>query len=185
MFRLPQQRAQQKLARIIPVAQTQVHQHIAVTITSLDCYEHGFDIHLYIWRDVEDGLLPHFSIRALFDGKRPVPGGGSASREIGTHDPSDPHWYFSCRRDPSPDQSVREVRLFIPVIHLAEQRPHDTLRLVRDVPGPWVFVAPTSQGKDAEGSDDATVPPNELDEAWANPEHVHERREKRQRRTMP
>ena len=57
MFRLPQQRALRKLIRVIPVAQTQIHEGISVTVTSLDCYERGFDVHMYLWRDVDDGLL--------------------------------------------------------------------------------------------------------------------------------
>jgi hypothetical protein len=42
MFQLPGQRAFKRLIRVIPVAQTQVHANIAVTVTCLDCYEHGF-----------------------------------------------------------------------------------------------------------------------------------------------
>lgn len=185
MFRLPQQRALKKLIRVLPVAQTQVHEGIAVTVTSLDCYEHGFDVHLYIWCDADDCLAPHFLLRALFDGKRPVPGGVHAPREVGTHDSGDPHWYYSCHLNPSPDPSVRAVQLFIPVIHLAEMRPHETTRLVRDIPGPWAFIAVTSGEKTADEAETVVISPRELDAAWASPERVRSLRETRQQRTMP
>jgi hypothetical protein len=121
----------------------------------------------------------------LFDGNHPVPSGGGLPREIGTHHPRDPHWYFSCRRNPSPFPSVRAVQLFIPVIHLVEARPHETMRLVRDVPGPWIFSAATSAAKAAEDTEPFAIPTEELDRAWANPERVRSLREKRQQRTMP
>ena len=185
MFTLPGQRALRRLIRVIPVAQTQVHHDIAVTILSLDCYEHGYDVHMYLWRDTRDDLLPHFHVRVLYDGEQPKRSGGSGPKQLGVHSPGDPHRYFSFRRNPALDASVRNLQLIIPVIHLAEIRPHDTMRLVRDVPGPWVFVVPSGQGIAAKIVQPVAEPDESYDWAWANHDRVREYRASRLERAMP
>ena len=115
-FKLPGQRAMKQLVRVIPMALTQAHGGISVTVTALDCYATFFNIHLYLWRDAVDSLVPCFHTTAFFDGKRPRRSGGWGPSEVYPRHAENPHWYFVEHRNPPPGPDVCSVQLLIPII---------------------------------------------------------------------
>jgi hypothetical protein len=185
-FKLPGQRAMKQLVRVIPVAQTQSHGGVSITVTSLDWYAIFLNIHLYLWRDAVDGLIPRFHTSIFFDGERPPRGGGWGPAEVYPRHAENPHWYFVEHLTyPPPGPNVNAVQLVIPVVHLAREFDSGAYRLIQDVPGPWTFVATTAVARAAEVTNAHTVSQETIDPLWAEPSRVAELRARRRERTLP
>ncbi len=161
------------LVRVIPVAQSQTQDDTVLTFLSVDCYSGGWIANLRVYRSDPQG----YPLFMFYPKRHPRP----AIQYVGSgpstpYTEGDANWYLSYAFQPALDPDEPPLEFDVPVMRFTDRPRTEGGALVAEVPGPWHFVVPVSEGA-------AAKEVLSVGERW-QPSNGKQRAE-RQRETMP